>query len=183
MPSTSTWSFLSWSFVVQRVRNTYNKISLIWYVYMHPQSLQSCPTLCNTMDCSLPGSYVHWTLQVRMLEWVVMPSSRTSSQPRDQTQVSHIAGRLFTVWAPGNSKKTGMDSLFLLQGNFQPRNRTEVFCIEGRFFTTWATQEAPGICIHPQFVVKKKSNDHRMRSGSFSTVRWIWVRISFMIPL
>ena len=69
---------------------------------MHAKSLQSCPTLCNTMDCSLPGSYVHWTLQVRMLEWVVMPSSRTSSQPRDQTHISMfpaLAGRFFAIRA------------------------------------------------------------------------------------
>ena len=150
---------------------------------MHPQSLQSCPTLCNTMDCSLPDSYVHWILQVRMLEWVFMTSSRASSQLRDQTQVSHIAGRLFTVWATKEfQKKTGMGSLFLLQGNFQLRNQTRVSYIEGDF-TTWATQEAPGMCIHPQFVVKKRSNDHRMRSDSFSTMRWVWVRTSFMIPL
>ena len=38
-------------------------------------------------------------LQARILEWVAMPSSRGSSQPRDQTQVSHIAGGFFTVWA------------------------------------------------------------------------------------
>ena len=38
-------------------------------------------------------------LQARILEWVAMPSSRRSSQPRDQTQVSHIAGRFFTIWA------------------------------------------------------------------------------------
>ena len=45
-------------------------------------------TLCNPMDYSPPGSSVHGTLQERMLEWVVMPSSRRSSQPRDQTLVS-----------------------------------------------------------------------------------------------
>ena len=50
------------------------------------------------MDCSLPGSSVLGILQARILEWVAMPSSRGSSQPRDQTQVSHIAGRFFTVW-------------------------------------------------------------------------------------
>ena len=38
-------------------------------------------------------------LQARILEWVAMPSSRGSSQPKNQTQVSHIAGRFFTVWA------------------------------------------------------------------------------------
>ena len=42
---------------------------------------------------------VHEILQARILEWVAIPSSRVSSQPRDQTQVSHIAGRLFTGWA------------------------------------------------------------------------------------
>ena len=44
---------------------------------------QSCPTLCNPMDCSLPGPSVHGILQARILEWVAMPSSRGSSQPRD----------------------------------------------------------------------------------------------------
>jgi len=48
------------------------------------------------MDCSLPGSFVHGILQARMLEWVAMPSSRGSSQPRDRTLVSCIAGRFFT---------------------------------------------------------------------------------------
>ena len=52
------------------------------------KSVQSCLTLCNPMDCSLPCSSVHWILQARILEWVAMPSSRESSQPRDWTQVS-----------------------------------------------------------------------------------------------
>ena len=58
---------------------------------------QSCPTLCDPMDCSLPGSSVHGILQARILERVAMPSSRRSSQPWDQTQVSHIASGFFTV--------------------------------------------------------------------------------------
>ena len=57
---------------------------------------QSCPTLCDPMDCSLPGSSVHGILQARILERVAMPSSRRSSQPWDQTQVSHIASGFFT---------------------------------------------------------------------------------------
>ena len=52
---------------------------------------QLCPTLCDPMDCSLPGSSVHGILLARILEWVAMPSSRGSSQPRDQTGVSCIA--------------------------------------------------------------------------------------------
>ena len=60
---------------------------------------QSCPTLCNPMECSPPGSSVHGILQARILEGVVMPSSRGSSQPRDWTQVSCTADRFFTIWA------------------------------------------------------------------------------------
>ena len=60
---------------------------------------QLCPTLCDPMECSLPGSSVHGILQARTLEWVALPSSRWSSQPRDGTQVFYIAGRFFTFWA------------------------------------------------------------------------------------
>ena len=60
---------------------------------------QSCLTLCNPMDCSPPGSSVHGILQARILEWVAIPFSRGSSQARDQTQVSCIASRFFTIWA------------------------------------------------------------------------------------
>ena len=56
---------------------------------------QSCSTLCNPMDCSLPGSSVCGILQARILEWVAIPFSRASSQPRDQTQLSCIAGGFF----------------------------------------------------------------------------------------
>ena len=52
------------------------------------KSLQSCPTRCNPMEYSPPGSSVHGILQARILEWVAMPSSRVSSQPRNWTQVS-----------------------------------------------------------------------------------------------
>ena len=63
------------------------------------KSLQSCPTLCNRVDCSPPDSSVHGVLQVRILKWVTMPSSRGSSHPRDWTQVFCIADGFFTVWA------------------------------------------------------------------------------------
>ena len=70
----------------------------------HPESgkvkvlvIQSCPTLCNPVDCSPPGSSVHGILQARILEWVAISFSRQSSRPRDQTQVSCTAGRFFTI--------------------------------------------------------------------------------------
>ena len=49
----------------------------------------SCPTLCDPMDCSPPGSSVHGIFQARILEWVAISFSRVSSQPRDQTRVSY----------------------------------------------------------------------------------------------
>ena len=58
---------------------------------MHVKSLQSCVTLCDSMDCSPPGSSVHGVFQVRILEWVVIPFSRGSSRPRDQAHVSYVS--------------------------------------------------------------------------------------------
>ena len=59
---------------------------------------QLCLTLCDPMECSSPGSSVHGIFQAIILEWVSMPSSTGFSQPGDWTQVSHIAGRFFTIW-------------------------------------------------------------------------------------
>ena len=55
--------------------------------------------LCNSMDCSLPGSSVREILQARILEWVAISFSRGSSWSRDQTWISCIVGRFFTIWA------------------------------------------------------------------------------------
>ena len=75
----------------------------VWLVnqnHLIPQSFwpsvhaQSCPTLCDPMDCSPPGSSVHGIFQARILEWVAMPFSRGLSQHRDQTRVSRIARQI-----------------------------------------------------------------------------------------
>ena len=71
---------------------------------MQAKSLQTCPTLCNAMGCSLPVYSVHVISQARILEWVAMPFSRGSSQPREGTHVfciSHITGRLFIAETQG----------------------------------------------------------------------------------
>ena len=54
------------------------------------KSLQSCSTLCDPLDCSLPGSSVHGIFQAGILEWITMPSSRGSFCPRDGTCISSI---------------------------------------------------------------------------------------------
>ena len=60
---------------------------------------QSCPTLCDPINCSVPGSSVHGIFQATVLEWIAISFSRGSSQPRAWTQVSCIVDRRFTVWA------------------------------------------------------------------------------------
>ena len=74
---------------------------------------RSCPTLCEPIVYT-----VHGILQARTLEWVAFPFSRGSSQPRDQTQVSRIAGWFFTPEPLGKPKNTGVGSLSLFQQIF-----------------------------------------------------------------
>ena len=59
----------------------------------------ACPALHHLMDCSPPGSSLHGILQARILECVAIPFSRGSSQLRDWTLISCIAGGFFTIWA------------------------------------------------------------------------------------
>ena len=67
---------------------------------MYAKLLQSCLTLCNSMDCSLPGSSAHGILQAKTLEWVAISFSRGFSWPRVWTRVSCIAGVFFTAEPP-----------------------------------------------------------------------------------
>ena len=79
---------------------TRGPILLLYRLYWHESEVtQSCPTLCDPMDCSLPDSSVHRIFQARILEWVAVSFSRRSSPPRDRTRVSRIVERRFTIWA------------------------------------------------------------------------------------
>ena len=89
---------------------------------------QLCLTLCNPLDCCPSGSFVHGILQTRILEWVAMPSSRGSSQPRDQTQVSCIADGFLTVWVTREAQ---------LYIDKNCRNITEVLCILSSISPQW----------------------------------------------
>ena len=72
---------------------------------------QSCPTLCQPVDCSSPGSSVHGISQARILEWVAISFSRGSCWPRGWTHISCIAGRFFTTELMG-----------------KPLQKTRIFC-------------------------------------------------------
>ena len=67
------------------------QLTQIYLFHVKVKVTQSCPTLCDPMDYTVQG-----ILQARILEWVAFPFSRGSSQPRDRTQVSYIAGRFPT---------------------------------------------------------------------------------------
>ena len=71
-----------------------------WLKVWHWNSLSCVRLFCNPMDYT-----VHGILQGRILEWVAFPFSRGSSKPRDQTQVSYIAGGFFTSWATREVRK------------------------------------------------------------------------------
>ena len=62
---------------------------------------KSCPTLCDPMDCSPPGSSVHGILQARTLEWVAIFFSKGSSRSRDRTLIFCLAGGFFTIEPSG----------------------------------------------------------------------------------
>ena len=83
---------------VQAEIQTSGLFTVCYSYYIVNEVTQSCPTLCDPMDRSLPGSSVHAIFQARILEWVAISFSRRSL-PRNWTRVSRIVGRCFTFWA------------------------------------------------------------------------------------
>ena len=83
-------------------------------------------SLCNPTDYSPLGSSVHGILQVTILEWVAIPFSRGSSWPRNWTQVSCTAGRLFTIWATRDFLKMPYKSANPLLGVYPKRLKTQI---------------------------------------------------------
>ena len=91
---------------------------------------QSCLTLCDPMDCSLPGSSIHGIFQARVLEWVAISFSRGSSQPRDRTWVSHIVGRCFAIWATTREVMGGTLILILCLWQNKRRGLVTKLCLK-----------------------------------------------------
>ena len=136
------------------------------------KSLQSCPTLCDPIDGSPPGSPVPGILQAGTLEWVAYPFTRGSFWPRNWTRVSCIAGGFFTNWAiwvaqmkvkvaqlcptlcdPMDYTLHGILQARILRwvafpfsrGSSQPQDRTQVSCTAGGFFTKEKPPGSPRI--------------------------------------
>ena len=100
--------------------------------------LLSCVQLCDPMNCSPTGSSVHWILQARILEWVAYPFSRGSSQPRNQTWVSCIAGRFFTSWATKEALWSYRASQFTVPSTFNFHHTCSyLYDVAEIFFSDW----------------------------------------------
>ena len=104
----------------------------------------SVQSLCRVRLFVTPLDHtVHEILQGRILAWVAFPFSRASSQPRDQTQVSHnCRWILYQLSHKGSPRIMEWVTYPFSSGSSQPRNWTRVSCTAGRFFTSWAIRKA-----------------------------------------
>ena len=135
---------------------------------------QLCPTLCSTMDCSLPSSFVHGTLQARILEWVAISFSRRNDQggskvtqgtsppaPKDpihcvSCSVMSDSLQLHGLSPPGSSVHGILQARVLewvaipfSRASSQPRDPTQVSCIAGGFFCHLSHQGSPSKAPKP----------------------------------
>ena len=104
-----------------------------------------CPTLCDPLDCRVPGSSVHRILQARVLEWVAISYSRGSSWPMDGSQVSYTAGRFFTFWATREAQlqilwrklSKRLFHLYLKSGTDDSVRYAWIICKSVKFQSSW----------------------------------------------
>ena len=126
---------LRWLLLLQRKGSRAFRLMVVVQELSNPESESEgcslCLTLCDPMDYTVQG-----ILQARILEWVAFPSSRGTSQPRNRTQVSHIAGELFTNWA----MREALVALRHVESS-QTRDWTCVSCIGRRILTHCTTRE------------------------------------------
>ena len=104
------------------------------------QSLSSAQLFATPWTVACQATLSMGILQTRIREWVAMPSSRGSSQPRNQTQVSSTVSIFSTIWA--NREALNKKYIGFCRGSSQSRDRTHVSHIASRFLTTWSAREA-----------------------------------------
>ena len=126
----------------------------------------SCSTLCKPTDCNPPGSSVHGTLQARILEWVAIPFSRGFSLLKDETPVSCIGGRFFTIWAP-------REALVVACGNLVPWPGIEPPALGMWSFSHWTTRE-----VTQSNILIDSLNTHAGNKQIFCTTVWSSVTVA-----
>ena len=96
---------------------------------------------------------VHGILQARILEWVAFPFSKVSSQLRDQTQVSCIAGGFLPASHKGSPKILEWVAYLFFSRSSWPRNWNRISCLAGGFFTTWDIREVHVyVCVYNTYI-------------------------------
>ena len=106
--------------------------------------LQSCPTLCDPIDSSPPGSSVHGVFQPRILEWVAISFSRGSYQPRDRTLIACVVDRLFITEPPGKPMYTRLDFKWITNKDLLYSTGNSAQC----YVAGWMRAELGGECMH-----------------------------------
>ena len=108
----------AWWATVHGVTKSWTGLSDQDHTHIWILCAQSCPTLCDPMDCSLPGPSVHGILQARILEWVATPSSRDLPNPGIEPRSPTLQVDSTPSEPPWQAKNIGVGSLFLLQRIF-----------------------------------------------------------------
>ena len=117
----------------------------IWHRSHHESEVtQSCPTLCDPMDCNLSGSSIHGIFQARVLAWIAISFSRGSSWPRNRTRVSRIAGGFFTVWATWEVDiwSNGCDSWTIKNSEHQRIYAFKLWCWKRLLKVPWTARRS-----------------------------------------
>ena len=89
---------------------------------------------CDPIDCSPPGSAVHWNFQARRLEWAATSFSRGPSQPMHQPRSPTLQADSLPSEPRGKPKNSAVGTIFLLRGSSQPKNQSWLSCIAGRLY-------------------------------------------------
>ena len=131
---------------------------------------QLCPTLCNPTDYT-----IHGILQAGILEWVAFPFSRGSSQPRDQTQVSCMAGRFFTSWATREAQESWSGQEPTCQCTRSKKHGFNPLVSKILWRRTW--QPTPAFLPRESPWTEEPS---RLQSVEPQRVRHDWATLSFM---
>ena len=132
-------------------------LSLSIYICVCVLVSQSCPTLCDPMDCSLPGSSVHGIFRARILEWVAISFSKGSSLPKDRTQVSCTASRFFTIWATREAHGTRYFLPYYVSHFQMGKQRLKEKIVRGKLQGWEQTQVHLGPVFHRSAVLHRLS--------------------------
>jgi len=114
----------SWYLLIRPINTVFSRhsfhLGIGWVSVLLCLVALSCLTLCDPRTVARQAPLSMGILQARILDWVVMPSSRRSSQPRDPTQVSHIAGRFIAIWATREAQVSApLLNIFYTKGDFE----------------------------------------------------------------